>query len=161
VLFRFFKKGGVVVKWNVKDFPVNCSRVKWEKDWAVAGDVPDDQKPSISACFIRHHRTADILHPFEQYTDEGAPAFSRRWRLVIFALPKSAHWERRSIQATFYGDDPGLDGSTFGDISICELTPSNNKEIVLEIDFTKVRSQGHRFGVHVQILHNISWSDAG
>jgi len=142
---------GYSMQWDIINHPENQSIFSWKENhkWVV--------EEKISRMFIINGNKVDQLHYFKVRDDEGEAAISRRWHLTITDLPESAWWPNRSIQATVYGQEYGLgsvlDGSTFGEISVWEHNPDNVDEINLVIDFTKVRSQNHEFGVHILILH--------
>lgn len=148
-----FMSAAYSMQWDITDHPENQSTISWEENhkWLTLG--------KISAMYIVNGNTVDELHAFKEEDDEGESAISRQWHLRITDLPDSALWPERSVQVTFYGQDypldSVLDGSTFGEISVWEHNPLNSNEINLVIDFTKVRSQGHEFGVHVLIVHGV------
>lgn len=156
VMILAFTSTGYGMQWNILNHPENRSVINWKENarWVVKG--------KISTAFIVNENLVNELHAFKTRDDEGTSAISRRWHLIIEDLPQSAWWPHRSVQATFYGQDGALDsvldGSTFGEISIWEHNPGGldcADEVNLVVDFTKVRSQGHEFGVHVVIYHGV------
>ena len=152
VMFLMFVGTSYAMKWDISGHYENQSTISWQ------GNHKWINKSKCSVMFIVNGNLVNQLHSFSQSDDEGQSAISRRWHLTITDLPESAWWPNRSVQATFYGQDSPvnsvLDGSTFGEISIWEHNPDNIDEINLVVDFTKVRSQGHEFGVHVMIIHS-------
>jgi len=138
------------MKWDISDHPENQLTVDWNDyaNWIV------ENKISI----IRiSHSNSNELYPFEEFQDGSTIAKSRRWYITINNLPDSAKWPERNVSATFFATDPApssvVDGSTFGDISIWEVTPSDFNELIMVVDFTKYRSQDHEFGIQIQINH--------
>ena len=144
------------MQWDISDHPENQSTISWEGNhkWVIPR--------RLSTMFIVNGNLVNQLHPFKERDDEGERAISRRWHLTITDLPKNARWPNRSVQVLFYGQEGSLgsvlDGSTFGEISVWEHNPDDSDcydKIQLVIDFTKVRSQGHEFGIHVLIAHGL------
>ncbi len=149
------------MKWDISDHCENQSEISFN------GNHKYIVKDKLSSMFIVNDKTVGELHPFAADEDrEGIDTISRRWYLTITDLPDDAKAGNRSVQATFYGSDDSpdsvLDGSTFGEISIFEVSPHGNpNHIVLVVDFTKVRSQqDHKFGIHVLITHGAKIGDA-
>jgi len=153
----FFLFGNAVsaetMKWDISEHPENQLTVSWNDyaKWVI------DNK--ISVLKITYNNSNE-LYSFDEFSDGTSIAKSRRCYITITDLPDSAKWPNRNVSSTFFATDPAptsvLDGSTFGDISIWEVKPSNLNDIILIIDFTKSRSQDHEFGIQVQISHFIS-----
>jgi hypothetical protein len=155
LLFLFISLNiGYSMQWDILNHPENQSTISWKDNakWISPGRV--------SGMFIINGNLVSDLYAFKQVNDQGEPAISRRWHLLITDLPQSAWFPNRSVQVTFYGQDGSiesvLDGSTFGEISVWESSPDTPDcfgSISLIVDFTKVRSQDHEFGIHVTIFH--------
>ena len=147
-----FEKISDTMQWDITNYPENQTTISWSENsnWVVQ-DV-------LSQIRINHSNSNELT-PFDEYQDGLETAKVRRWYVTITDLPESATWPNRVINATFFGYDSTpssvIDGSTFGEISIWEASPSASDEIVLVIDFTKTRSQEHQFGVQVLITHEI------
>jgi hypothetical protein len=145
-----FERISGTMKWDISGHPENQTTVSWlgNSTWIV--------QDSLSQMRITHNNSNE-LYPFDEYQDGPAIAKARRWYVTITDLPENAEWPKRVISATFLGYDSApssvLDGSTFGEISIWEVSPTTPREIILVVDFTKARSQAHKFGIQLMITH--------
>lgn len=145
-----FERISGTMKWDISGHPENQTTVSWlgNSTWII--------QDSLSQMRITHNNSNE-LYPFDEYQDGPAIAKARRWYVTITDLPENAEWPERVVSATFFGYDSApssvLDGSTFGEISIWEVSPTTPREIILVVDFTKVRSQAHKFGIQLLITH--------
>ncbi len=140
----------MAMRWNLIGHPENVSVVDWDPKWWVING-------KLSSARINCPRSVDQLYAFHTYKDDGKDAISRRWALKIKGLPANSSGTTRTVQAMlFASDDASLDGSTFGEASVWEhVIAARSNSILLEVDFTKVRSQPHSFGLHIQITHDV------